>query len=154
MSLDQTVSDFLRDASWWLALQGTMINTARLKNRKAEVRKLLLERSEVYTWMECLYDTTEGIKDGYNYLGYWTDDEIIAECERLRYEYGMNPMPSLSLPVLTENIVIGDSQDTGSTIPAGYFGAFVGYNQSNQPVAIAFPQDAGHTFEDILEFFS
>ena len=97
MNVNETVNDFLRDAQYRIAELSTQVNTHNTNiERLSDIDDIKDIRSQLIMFMDVVYEGYTAIYDGSNYLGYWTDLQIVEECEYLRNISGMNAMPYLS----------------------------------------------------------
>ena len=152
--VNTVVNDFLRDAQYRVAQLATLVNKGKTESkRRNRYEKEDSWRAQLILWMDLLFDSKHSFKTGYNFLGDWTDREIIAECEYLRKITGMNEIAWLTFAGYSQTInqiitgVIG-------TLPVGTEDEHIVYDASGNPYATPFPVTGGMGSLTISQFFS
>ena len=156
MTIDQEISNFIRDAQYRIAEIGESLSNMKDEDSQ-EYANLKDIREQLYLFMDCLYVSYQDIIDGYNFLDAdWTDYFIKQEMEYLRRESGMINSPFDTYLILYNEIVIGGAVvEGGANLPIGTANQFVGYDASGNPVAQNFPTKVGmNTTETAAAYFS
>jgi len=150
--LNTTVDNFLRDAQYRVATLS--IEMYGMKRRRKQYDALHDLRAQIILWMDMLYESRDNIYgNDYNYLGGWTDRQIIEECEYLRKIGGMSTIGYITFagysPVV-RSVVTG----VPNAIPAGTENQYLRFNSAGDLVAEDFPDIGGMISETISEYFS
>ncbi len=150
--LNTTIADFLRDAQYRVATLS--IQMIGMKKRRKEYDRLHDLRAQIILWMDLLYESRDSVYgDDFNYLGGWTDRQIIEECEYLRKIGGMSTIAYITFAgysPIVRSIITG----VVGAIPPGTENQYLRFNSGGNLVAEAFPIIGGMTTETISEYFS
>lgn len=153
MTVDETISDFLRDAQYRVAeLTNTLIESQQYDDT-ADLRE------DLELFMELLYEGRWRIKDGYNHIiGHWSDRDIIDECEYLRRKSGMSITSYMTFAGYYPSIINDDDGSgggTGGLTVTGTTKQVVGFDASGNPIAIDVDLYGGaNETETITQYFS
>jgi len=167
MTIDQAVSDFLRDAQYRIATLTSELHAIEDKGSK-RYKTRDQWRLELSVFMDIVYEGHWYIQDAYNHIQYtdevgtedkWTEAEVMEEIDRLRALTEMNEVPFVTFagyypqmytPV---NSIPGASSSVG--FPAGTSGMIIFYNASGVPYADNINPYAGmQEGESINSYFS
>lgn len=164
MTLDDYIANYLRDAQGRIA--ELSVEMALYKDKGSyDYLSLYRSRLELAEFMDILYEGNWLIKDGYTHLqvgeprpdGGWSPNEVISEIEYLRYIHGVDEAPYINFTAHYPKIVstiVGGGTGSAASLPAGVRGQFIGYNISNEPIALDFDPWGGHRdSESINQYF-
>ncbi len=150
--LNTTIADFLRDAQYRVATLS--IEMYGMKRRRKEYDRLHDLRAQIILWMDLLYESRDSIYgDDFNYLGGWTDRQIIEECQYLRKIGGMSNIAYITFAgysPIVRSVITG----VANVIPSGLENQYLRFDAGGNLVAEAFPVTGGMTTESISEYFS
>jgi hypothetical protein len=97
----------------------------------------------------------------YNHLDVgttWTEWEVIAEIEHLRYYHHLNETPGINFTghyLKIASTISGGGTGSGGTLPAGTVGQLVTYNSSGDPIAETYDVWAGmNVGQTIASYFN
>jgi hypothetical protein len=154
MTIDEIVSNFLRDAQYRVAEFTIAISDKKKEGYNYSDEDFM--RAQLILWMDLLYNSRGSIYEGYNFLESWTDREIQEECEYLRKFTGMGEIPYLTFAGYSPEIrqIITGGGD-GISFPSGNVGDILYYaTQGTTPITTPFPQEGGMIGETIDEYFN
>lgn len=151
-NLNTTISEFLRDAQYRVSKLSIEMNA--MKKRRRGYDKLHDLRAQLLLWMDLLYESRDSIyTPEFNYLGGWTERQIIGECEYLRSISGMATIAYITFagynPVV-RNVITGIE----GNIPAGTENQYLRYDANGNLIAEDFPSIAGMQGETITQYFN
>lgn len=168
MTIHDYINDFLRDAQYRVATLSVEIDQIG-DDGSYQYRELFQKRLELTTFMDIVYEGKWYITNGgYNHIQYtttsdtedmWTEREVIQEIEHLRYYTEMNEVPFVNFtahyPQIVNLIGSGGSGSGSTSLPAGQFRQFMGFNATGYPEAQDIDEWGGHIDgESITSYFS
>ena len=157
MTIEQSISDFLRDGQYRIGEITVQLNESELSRNSDEYNKLWTMRHDLIQFIDILYNARYSFIDNkYRFLD-WTDLEIQKEIEYLRYWSGVNEIPYFSFvayyPWIVNNVVGSGGVSIG--IPNGNLGQYLVYGLNNSVVPQDFPDRCGVIAgENINDYFS
>jgi hypothetical protein len=169
MTIDQAISNFLRDAQYRIGYLSWKMDELQ-DSGSYQYRDLYKKRLQLSVFMSILYEGNWGIiTPDFNHIQYdeatgckttWTEEEIMREIDYLRYYTGMNEVPYVTFtghyPLISQSSS-GESGGSGSgaTLPQGLYGQMLVYNLTNQLVAVDIDEYGGMLDgESINAYFS
>lgn len=164
MTLDEYISNFLRDAQYRIAQLSVKMDELQ-DDGSYQYKKLFQQRLELIVFMAILYEGKWYIEGGYNHIQYedteetWNSNDIIAEIEHLRYYTNMNEVPYITFTAHYPQIasylgIVGQVGSGGTQFPSGQPGNIIVYNNNSEPYADDVDPWGGQLInESITDFF-
>lgn len=149
--MEEYVQAFIVDAQYRVAELSIEIDEKRRANDNWKKQYLL--RLELSIWLSILYESFMDIKDGYNFLGNWTEAEIKTECEYLRARTGITSIPWINFASYAPEIVINQPINGGG-MPAGSYLDLITWDISDTMTLEQPPNEGGMGNLTIDEYFS
>lgn len=162
--LIQKIEDFLRDGQYRIGQLSVMIDQSR-ENSAYDFHELSYKRELIIMLMDVLYEGKWYIRDGFNHIKIvpdsgtktgWTEKELSAEIEYVRYVTNMQEIPFLSF-TLYYPMIINGSGGSGSTnlSVSGMPGMVLFFNASGNLYADYIDEYGGmYSWESINSYFS
>lgn len=157
MSIEQSISDFLRDAQYRIAEISISINESDWTVNNPEYQKLFFMRMQLIQFMDSLYNARYSFIDNKYRFEFLTDQEIQDEIEYLRWWCNIGSVPYLTFtayyPWIVNNVV--NSGGTSIGIPSGSLGQYLIFGLNNNLQVDDFPNRCGMIQgENINDYFA
>lgn len=160
--MNDIIAAFLRDGQYRIAELSIELNVLR-DDGSQEHNSLIEKRELIATLMDMLYEGCWLITSGYNHVQVgtgltWSERELQAEIEYVRYETNMNEMPGINFtphyPQIVQ-IITGGGTGSGGSLPSGNFGQFLMYDINGQLIPIDISPYGGWSVTDsITQYFN
>lgn len=157
MDINQSISDFLRDAQYRIAEISIELDKSDYPLNSKKYTDLYDIREQLIVFMDTLYNARYSFHDSKYRIMDWTDLEIEKEIEYMRYWSGVSEIPYLTFtayyPWIVNNVV--NSNGVGIGLPNGNLGQYLVYTLNNNVEAQDFPNRCGVSLgENINDYFS
>jgi hypothetical protein len=145
MTIDEHISNFLRDAQYRIAQLSVEMD--KLQDEGSyRYQVCFKQRLKLIIFMNLLFEGKWFIADGgYNHIQYgdtddtWTETELIHEIEELRYYTNMNEVPYITFtahyPQIASYLGTAGPVGSGTEFPSGEQGDTIFYNFAGVPYA-------------------
>ncbi len=162
MTINEHISDFLRDAQYRLAEITNELKLNVIDEDSFEYKQLNSHRKELWLFMRVIFYGSIPIyqSEKSGFLNDWTDSEILEEIEYLRDKVGISEIPWVSYtgyqPLLINSIRgEGITEEVDPTIVKGTEGQIPEYGENGQTlIPKNKPTSIGWTVADISEYFN
>lgn len=157
MTYQETIDQFMSDGAYRIGEIGSIIDDAS-DDSNSDHENLKGIRRQLSRFMSILRHTTMTIIDGTNFLGEWTEMQVLREIEYLRDISSMNSLPIINFLNYTPGVLImggsiGSSPGSAS-FPEGSPGDSIFYNISGNPVADSISSYGGWGGESMTQYFT
>lgn len=160
MSLQDKISDFLRDGQYRSAEITSKLNREIIDVDSREYKRLHRQRLLIDALISVLHYPYQDIKTGEFGLDVLTEFEIELEIEYVRKECEMNDIPWISFSTYRPEIRVftsgsgGVSEEIDPTNLGGDEGQLAQFNSQNKLIGVNKPVKIGWTNPDIASYFA
>ena len=158
MTIDEHIGNFLRDAQYRIAQLSVEMDKLG-DDGSYQYRDMYSKRLQLSVFMSILYEGNwRIIEPGFNHIQFevsasgaletWTEREMLAEIDYLRYYTNMNEVPYITFTGHYPLIQASSSSESGGSgsgesLPQGLYQQMIIYNLSNVPIAVDIDPYAG-----------